>query len=85
MARTITVDGCDYTLALDKSRDWWEVRSSDGDLIADFQSAEISGAVAYAYYLSDGGVEDDLSTNMFYEDWSSERIASWLVSTHPEA
>lgn len=85
MPSNITVDGCDYTLRLDDAGEWWQVVTRDGDLIADFQSAEISGAVAYAYYLSDGGVEDGLNVEMFYEDWSPERIAAWLISTHPES
>ena len=85
MAKTITVDGCDYTLRLDDAGEWWQVVTVDGDLIADFQSTEISGAVAYAYYLSDGDVEDDLNVEMFHDEWSPERIAAWLVSTHPES
>ena len=85
MPSNITVDGCDYILRLDDTGEWWQVVTADGDLIADFQSAEISGAVACTYYLSDGGVEDDLNVEMFYEDWSPERIAAWLVSTHPES
>jgi hypothetical protein len=84
MPSNVTVDGCDYTLALDESGDWWQVVTVDGDLIADFQRAEISEAVGYAYYLSDGDIVDGVNTEMFYGDWSPERVATWLVSTHPE-
>ena len=44
MTSNITVDGCDYTLRLDDTGEWWQVVTADGDLLADFQSAEISGA-----------------------------------------
>ena len=85
MPSNITVDGCDYTLRLDDAGEWWQVVTVDGDLIADFQSAEISEAVAYTHYISDGDIVDGWNTSIYYAEWSPERIATWLVSTHPES
>lgn len=85
MTNTITVDGCDYTLSLDESGERWQVVTASGGIIADFVSSDIMQGVEYAYYLSDGDIEDGVNTGIYYDEWSPERIAAWLVSTHPES
>lgn len=85
MPSNITVDGCDYTLRLDDAGERWQVVTLDGSIIADFVSSDIAQAIEYAYYCSDGDIEDGVNTGIYYAEWSPERIATWLVSTHPES
>lgn len=81
----VTVDGCDYTIRTADAEDGWDVRNVYGDIVADFSISDVCEGVEYAYYLSDGDIVDGINTEMFYDEWSPERIAAWLVSTHPEA
>lgn len=85
MSKTITVDGCDYTIRTADAEDGWDVRNVYGDIVADFSISDVCEGVEYAYYLSDGDIVDGINTEMFYDEWSPERIAAWLVSTHPES
>lgn len=82
--RNTTVDGCDYTVRLDEAGDGWEVVSASGDLVADFTVSNVCEGVEYTYHLSDGDTVNGINTEMYYDDWMPERIAAWLISTHPE-
>lgn len=80
----VMVDGCDYTIRTRAAEDGWDVCNVYGDTIADFAMSDVCEGVEYTYYLSDGDIVDGINTEMFYDEWSPERIAAWLVSTHPE-